>query len=374
MRILIIYLLVSGGLFWGCSKDDLPSLPIDKAAVPDFSALGENLEHVYQYDYISATEQANIVDLTQENAIDNQFISLRQDGETLTFYTFSLGNFSAIQRNVRTGTSRVLENVYSISEDRSVVWGTNSPEKVFFGYFMPQGSDKFGLRTLDIASGAVADIPVEDHVQNVYEPLYSDGKLFVTYQTDSDIYRTAILDASNSQILRTWDFGLATPSFFIEDAGDIALITRVDGNEYIKAIYDFDTLEKRSETAFSVNRYFAPGPLQAELVHNKLYYLNYYAQPSAVPYGPAVYDFIKGENSIIDMIGIVQEIQIEVGSTITLTAHRYSPAGKSFLFGYARKSNNGQFQGGILVISEDGTLIEHLTTPFVPIYFLESLQ
>jgi len=372
MRIQSFTWFVLAITLWGCSHDDTPSPESEEpSSVPDFIALGEDLEHVYQYEYHAATEGETLIDLTGGDAIGNQFISLRQDGEILTFYTFSAGSFSATQRNVRTGAIRTLEDIYQISDDRSVIWGTISEEKLYFGYYSPRGSDNFGMRIVDIATKSVKDMPLEAHAQNVYEPLYYNGKLFVTYLTSKGDYRTVLVDDATSGILRTWDFGPHVPSFFIDEAGDIALITGLDGNNYQYTIYDFDTLEKLSETPFSVDRFFAPGPLQAEYIGDKLYYLNYYAQPSPIPYGPAIYDFILGENRILDIIGIVHDLQLEKGGAITLTAHRYSPQGKAFLFGYASDFNNGRFEGGILVISEDGTLIKNIETSFVPIYFLE---
>lgn len=355
----------------GCANDDQDPPPAEDSAVKDFIVLGEDLENVYLYTYMPGME-GNLVNLTQENSISNQFLTLRQNGEELTFYTFSAGNFSAIQRNVQTGDSRFLENIYSVSDDQSVIWGTNSPDKLFFGYYSPRGSNNFGMRTVDILSNGITDFLIEANVQNVYEPLYHAGKLFVTYRSATGDYQTLIYDASDSSLLASWDFDKVIPSVFIGEAGDIVVITGAGGNTYQQTIYNFDTLEILEETSFALNRFFPPGPLDADLIGNRLYYLNFYAQPSLVPFGPAIYDFILEENRLIDMVGIVQELEQESGEPITLTSYGYLAEGRSFLLGYTRDFNAGLFQGGVLVISETGELLENIQTPFIPIYFVRS--
>ena len=356
---------------WGCASDDQDPPPVVVSELRDFTILGEDLENVYQYTYRVGGE-GEVVNLTQLDNLSKQFLTLRQNGETLTFYTFSEGNFSAIQRNVQTGESRFLENIYNVSDDRSVIWGTNSPEKLFFGYYSPRGSNNFGMRTVDIFTEAVTDFPIEANVQNVYEPLYYSGKLFVTYRSATGEYRTLTYDASDLALLASWDFGSAIPSVFIGEAGDVVIITGAGGNSYLQTLYDFDTLEKLEETPFDLNRFFPPGPLEAQLIGNRLYYLNFYAQPSLIPFGPAIYDFILKENRIIDMVGIVQELEQESGEPITLTAYGYLAEGKTFMLGYTRDFNSGLFQGGVLVISETGEVLENIQTPFIPIYFVKS--
>ena len=372
MRTKYFLVLVLTGFLWGCSNDDQTPETIDVSAVSDFIALGEDLENVYQFTYSAGRKEGELINLTNDNALSNQFLTLRQNGEVLTFFVFSAGNFSAIQRNIRTGESRFLDKVYSVSDDRSVIWGINSPDKFFFGYYSPRGSNNFGMRTVDITTGDVSDIPLEAGVQDVYEPLYHKGKLFVTFLSGSGDYRTLIINANNSALLATWDFGGAIPSFFVEEVGSIAVITGTGGNEYLQTFYDFETLEKLDESSFALNRFFPPGPLQARLIDNRLYYLYFYAQPSPIPYAPAVYDFIKEENGVIDMVGIVQALEQETGEEINLTAYRYLAEGRSFLLGYTRNFNNGLFQGGILVISEEGEVLQNLQTSFIPVYFVNS--
>lgn len=370
-RILLLWVIVL--CLWGCSKDSQDTGPNDISTIdiPDFKVLGSDLENIYQYNYTTDSISSETVNLTTDNAINNQFLTLRQVGDILTFYNFAFGNFTAIQRNVATGEYRVLDNIYSVEDESSVIWGTNSGEKVFFGYYSPRGSSNYGIRSIDIASRASMDISIEDNVQTVYEPLYHNGKLFITYRDLNGNIVVDIINADTFELIRTWDFGSSTASIFIEAAGDIAVITNLAGNEYLNTIYDFDTLEAISETSFNLERFFQPGPIDVELVADRLYYLYLEPVPSSVPYSPAIYDFIQDQNIILELFEIVQQVEQESGRNVSFTSYRYLPEGRVFLFGYTVDFNGGSFDGGILLISEQGELIEHRITPFIPIYFLK---
>jgi hypothetical protein len=67
---------------------------------------------------------------------------------------------------------------------------------------------------------------------------------------------------------------------------------------------------------------------------------------------------------------IVREVQIDLGATIILTAFGYQESGKAFLVGYTME-NSTLFEGGVLVISEQGRLLDNITVPFVPVYFIQ---
>jgi hypothetical protein len=372
MKTNILPVLVLVFLFWGCSNDDASTDIEEDSSVPDFIAIGEDLENVYLYSYLASEDREQVVNLTTEKSVDRFFITLRQNSEVLTFYSFEGGSFSARQFNMQNGETRLLENIYNASVERSIIWGTNSPEKLFFGYYSPQGTSNYGMRSVDIASDAIIDISLEANVQTVYEPLYANGKLFMTFRASSGDYRTAVIRAETLEILEVWEFGSATPSIFIDEAGNVALITNTGGVDFTQSIYDFDTLEKLGETQFSINHTFPPGPVEAELIGDKLYYLNFYAQPSVAQFGPAIYDFRNKENNIIDMIGIVEALEQEEDAVVTITAYRYLPAGRAFMFGYTRNFSNGNFLGGVMVISREGELIRKFQTPFIPVYFIEN--
>ncbi|HMB63741.1 MAG TPA: hypothetical protein VKN36_11755, partial [Eudoraea sp.] len=193
------------------------------------------------------------------------------------------------------------------------------------------------------------------------------NKLLVPYLDGRANQRVAVLNTITNTVLETLDFGSDTPTFLINDTGDMAVITGDNGVEYGYAEYDLTTLQKKSEENFSLKRFFSPGPLNADLIDGVLYYLNFYAQPALVPFGPAVYDFQKMESKVIDMIAIVQEVQNELQTNITLTSLGYEEIGGVFIVGYSKEENT-VLEGGVLIISADGDLLRNITLPFAPTY------
>lgn len=372
MQIRKAFLLILVVFLWNCSNDDdLPREDI-VSDVPDFILLGEDLNYLHLYSYDASEEDATSVNLTVEDNLGVDIITVNQVEEVVTFYSFASDSFSALQKNILTGEGRQLPAFYTLEDNRSVIWGTNSESHLFLGYYSPRESGDYGMRSIDINTNLTSDILLEGNVTNVYDPVYYNGKLLLTYKVTGESYKILVLDAATSNVLHKWEFEQEIPSIYIEEAGDIAIITSSDGNLYTHSIYDFDTYTPREEENFIINRFFAPGPLQADLVGNKMYYLFFYAQPAAVTFSPAVYDFSTDQNKIVDMAGIVRQLENESGITIGLTVFDYVPQNRSFLVGYTRDFNNGRFQGGIMVISEDGELLRNIETPFVPIYFIKS--
>ena len=357
---------------WNCSNDDVPQPENSISDVPDFILLGEDLNNLYLYTYDASEEDATSVNLTQEDNLGIDLLTVNQIGEVVTFYSFAFGSFSALQKNVSTGEGRQLPSFYTLEDNQSVIWGTNSETHFFVGYFSPAESGDYGMRSIEIATGAIRDVLLEADVTNVYDPIYHNGKLLLTYRIAGVGYTILVLDAGTSEVLHRWDFSGAIPSVYIEAAGDIAIITRTDGNQYTHTLYDFDTYTPKEGMDFTVNRFFSPGPLKAYLFNNNLYYLHFYAQPAPVTFSPAVYDFTADENTIVDMVGIVRQLENDKGVTISLTVFSYEPDGKSFLVGYTKDFNQGAFEGGIMVISQTGELLRDIETPFVPIFFFKS--
>jgi hypothetical protein len=331
--------------------------------------LAQDLENLYQYSYNGSTGEETTINLTEETGIGRQFLTLRQVDNLLTFYEFSSGSFTAIQRNVATGENSLFENFYTVSTEQSVIWGANSEDKFFMGYYSPRGSTNFGVRIIDPVANQSIDLRLDLNVANVYQPLYFNGRLFVPYLDGRTDYKVAIIDAVTYNIIKTLDFADAVPSILIDDSGDIAVITGSNGNRYGYTLYDFNTLELSARENFTLNRFFSPGPLDADLIDKTLYYLNFYAQPSLVEFGPAVYDFKKGENNIIDMISIAQDVQTKLQSTIKLTAFGYEAKANAFVVGYAVQDNSG-LGGGVLIISREGKLLSNMMLPFAPIYIV----
>lgn len=367
---ILFWLFLSAGILLSCSKNG-DTLPSDESSkIPDFKLVGEDAANIYQYNYIATLQDGEIINLTQENNIGLQYLTLRQVDDLLTFYNFSGGSFSAIQRNAVTGANGNYDNFYTVSDERSILWGTNSDRKLFLGYFSPIGSNNFGVRSFDLATDEESDINIEFKVNNVFQPIYSEGKLILTYRDQQNSYKVAIMDATSNSLLRTLDFGGANPSTFIDSNGDMAIILGKENNNHDYIVYDLETLNIVEERVFDLDRFFATGPLQAYFENEKLYYLSSFIQPSPVVAGPAVYDFISGENTVVDMIGIVQDLEQELQANITLSAFAYEKNGNVFIMGYG-KQEGAILEGGVLLISSEGKLIDHIVLPFAPTYIVQ---
>ncbi len=87
------------------SKDD--SLEIDTRSEPEIDVIlvGEDSERIYQSNNNSLNKEEVQCDLTQELGLSSSLLSLLQNGNIFSFYTFASGNFSLIQENVETGVS-----------------------------------------------------------------------------------------------------------------------------------------------------------------------------------------------------------------------------------------------------------------------------
>ncbi len=368
-RTLLWWLLLAPFLTACVGNDDNPPAdPISKT--PDFTVLGEDTANILHYAYSAATGQGTLINLTESFNVPRQFITLRQVNKLLTFYSFASGNFTALQFNSVTGDSKSYENFYANNPERSVIWGANSENKLFMGYYSPEGSSNLGVLIINPQASNTTELNIAFNTRGVFQPFYYDNRLIIPYLDAGDNYKAAILDPDAGVLLRTIDFGTAAPSILIDNAGDIVIFTGINNSTYGYTVYDSHTFDILSESEFSLNRFFSPGPLEANLIDGVLYYLNFYAQPSAVPFGPAVYDFEKDENRILDMIAIVQEVQEELQAPIILTAFGYHKEGNTFLVGYTKEGST-LFEGGILVISDQGKLLDNIPVPFVPIYIVQ---
>ena len=370
----VLYLSIIVTLFPGCTNDDDQTNMVSEDQLPNYTVIGQNFQSVFQFNYDGTLDEGDLFNLTTESNINREYLTLRQVSEVLTFFSFAAGSFSAVQRNYVTGESTFLNEFYTISNERSVTWGTNSENKLFLGFFSPEGSTNYGIRTIDLATGQEIDLIVEYNVNDVFEPLYYSGRLLITYLDSQSDYKLSVLDTDSNTILRTLDFGKSVPSILINKDGDMIILSGNSASEYELTLYDLQTLEVIQEDLFSINRYFFAGPIESEasLVNEKLYYLNLYAQPSNIPFGPATYDFITKENRIIDMLSIVQQVQDEVGLDIELTAFDYNQKSNTFLMGYAKLVDAETLEGGIIIISEEGRLLKNTNLKFAPTRFIDN--
>lgn len=370
----VFHLFFITTLFLGCNNDDNQYEMISEVQMPNYWVIGENFQSVFQFNYDGTLDEGELVNLTSESNINREYLTLRQVSELLTFFSFAAGSFSAVQRNYVTGESTFLNEFYSISNERSVTWGANSENKLFLGFFSPEGSTNYGIRTINLTTEEVIDLIVENNVIDVFDPLYYGDRLLIAFLDQQSNYKLAVLDTESNNLIRTFDFGKLVPSILIDKEGDMIIISGNSVSDYDLTIYDLKTLEVLQEDQFSINRYFFAGPIQSEacIVNEKLYYLNLYAQPSLIPFGPAIYDFITKENRIIDMLSIVQEVQDEVGQNIELTAFDYNEKSNTFLMGYAKLVNEETLEGGIIIISEEGGLLRNTKLKFAPTRFIDN--
>ncbi len=358
-------------VIFSCSKND--ALDIDPANEADIDVIliGEDSERVYQYNYNSLNDTKEQSDLTQELGLSSSFVTLRQEGKVLSFFTFNSGNFSLIQKNIETGESSVRTNFYLENDERNILWGTNDEQKIYLGFFKPQGTSNFGVLTIDVGSGLQTELIIEDAIQTSYQPIYHKGKLLLTYRDSSNEYKVAVVDTDTNVIVSRLDFGALVPNIFIDDLGDVVILKSNRGENYSYTIYDSGSFEPRDMVDFSLTRYFDPGILTARLIGQKFFYYSLYVQPAQVRFGPASFNLNTDVETLVDMERIVHDVENQNGQSIQLISQGIDEKSRSYLMGYANLNNPNKLEGGMLVVSFEGELIKHIELPFVPTYFLK---
>ena len=360
-------------LFVACSEDDNDVQEEDVATeIPSFILIGEDEENVYQYSYDAQLASGDISNLSQEDGVNLNYLSLRQASDLVTFFSFFEGSFSLIQRNVNTNSTITLENFLTVSGERSIIWGATSESQIFMAYYSPPGSGALGVRTIDTDTGLFVDTPLATDVFDTLEPMYFNNRLFAAYLDFSDKYHLVVFDSENQAVLRTFDFEDFFPSIFINEEGNLVIVKGSATSDFLLELYDLDTMDFLGQTSFTLDQFLSTGPIQAYLLDNKLYYFDILIQPSPVPQAPAVYDFSDGTNNTTDIINLMQQAQDEIGRSIFISSFGFDTNSRIFLVGYAIISENSTFDGGVIIITEDGGFIDLIELPFVPTYFLET--
>ncbi len=357
-------------LSFSCSKDSLSSQGDVSGEAINFVAIGEDAETVYQYRFSAATNTGTLSNLTQEQGIKNQYITIREVDDVLSFYSFSGGNYTLVQLDVETKSNRVYENFYQESDKRSILWGTDNANNVYMGFFGPIGTTNFGLLTIDLETGAQQELMVAESIQNTYQPFYYQGKLLLTYLDGVGDYQIAIIDTDTNTIQKRLDFGKSVPNILINEDGDFAILQSAQGEQYSYAVYDAVSLEPILSRDFALRRYFFPGALKARFIGDRLIYFSLYVQPAFVPFGPAFFDFSTDSETLVDMEGIVAEVEQDLQKGIILLTQGYDAGSQTYLIGYANKDTGTSLEGGVIAISLEGKLIKTFELTFVPTYFL----
>jgi hypothetical protein len=354
-----------------CSKDTSQGGEEVSVIIPDFRLIGEDAESIYQYSYNASAESGGQINLTQSLGLDPLYLTLRQVDEEVSFFSFDSGSFTLTKQNTITGQSSILPDFYTVSDERSITWGTNSEDLVFLGYYSPRGGSDFGIRTLDPTDGSFTDLPVAQGVQQVYDPLYFRERLLLAFREEAGAYKVVIFNTETRSVMLTLDYGSGIPSILIDENGNIGILIGTGNSNFVYQVLDIETLDQEGESAFILDEFLPPGTLQGEVYGSTLFYTNYFAQPTSVPFGPAYFNFATNENFEIDVLGIVQEVEAETQLTVVLTAQRYYKDADVFLMGYANSGSQSEVAGGVLVISKTGQLIRRIELPFVPTYFVK---
>ncbi|NNF19493.1 MAG: hypothetical protein HKN61_06915 [Flavobacteriaceae bacterium] len=370
MRSLLVPIFF-GLILMGCQSDELEPVIADEASLPDLTVIGEDFEFVYRFNYEANVNKGTLLNLSTEFQLPPNYLTLRRDDDLLTFFSIANGKFSALQLGSRGETPVYLPDFYTISEERSVTWGTASSEQLFLAYYSPRGTKNLSVRIRDIATTAESDLVIAFNIDAAYDPIYLANRLLVPYLASDGNYKLSIINTDEEIVQQQLDLGSGVASVIIEESGNLAIISRSIDNDYKLAVYDLKTVQLLETMRFNVNRFFEPGPVNAILQAGRLYYTHYYAQPAAVPFGPAIYDFTGGGNTIFDMPAIEKSVSEELSQKIRLTFVKFLPVSKLFAVGYFEDRQETEVRGGILLITEEGELTEKITFPFAPSFIME---
>ena len=366
---LIVLVFFITTILFSCSNEDVQ----EANEIQDFNLtiIGEDLQEVYQYDYESLNNTGTQINLSSELGIKNNYLTLREFEGSLSFYSFSNSAISLTQKNLATGRITDFPNFYTISAERSLVWGINDENSVYFGLYKPLGSTNLTLRVVSLAEMQGFDISLEFGIDRLYEPLYDNGNLFITYLTGNENYKLIIYNADANAIVKTFEFGKEKPSFLITDLGNLAIFTQ-DGNGNTN-LEMFDTLNflSISTSIFSMTQPFKVGPINGAIVNEKLYYQYVYTQPFEIENGPAFLDLTSGDNRILDIIGLINKVNDDEGIIIRPLFGQYLSDINLFVISYALQNAIGEEIGGFLLVSLDGNLVVQRNLAFLPTHFID---
>ena len=366
----------SKNIFWvvltliilGCSNDDNPIEEPEEVTIASFRVVGEDADNVYQYDYDGDIGSGELINLTEEIGVLPSFLTLRQLDEFLSFYSFRDGAFSLAQRNYRNGASATYVDFYANGPNRSVAWGTNTLTNVFFGYFGSGDSRVLAIQDVDLQNSQSQDLTIDFNINLLFQPVLFEDKVYITYLDNEGNYKLTFYDTLGKTLGPIINFSTIPISILIDAAGDVAVVK--NGITPTLEIYDSDDLLFKGANDLTFNTGFSPGPVDgAELLDNKLYYAMPFVQPARFSAGPAIFDLETQENMAIDLIGIVEEAEQEMGFTITVNTQTFSRSKNMFFVGYALLETGNQ--GGVLQISTEGELVNNTTFPFFPTYIIK---
>ena len=355
---------------FGCTNDDssVPSQPDPEVA--DFIVIGEDLENVFQYSFNGDSETGELTNLTQEIGVLPNYLTLRQADNVLSFYSFASGAISLTLLNAFTGASTDHPAVFVDDPDRSVTWGTNTASKVFFGFFGPFGTRNLVIQDSELSGTAFEDRQIDVDVESAFQPLLSGNKLYVTYRDNPGDHKLTVYDTESRTLGPLLNFDSTPISILFDSSGNLAVIK--NGANPVLELYHPSTLEFLEGQPMNFNTGFISGPLEgAILKDNKLFYTIPFVQPARFGSGPAIFDLITQENSIIDLAVVADEVEMELGAPISITTQVFDETQNTFLIGYGVIEDSVP-RGGVLQISLEGDLIANVPMAFFPSYIVRN--
>ena len=368
MRLFTIVFFISS-LLLSCSIDS--EQETENSQDFNLTIIGEDLQEVYQYNYESRNNAGTQINLSSELGIKSNYLTLREFKGSLSFYSFSNGAISLTQKNLATGKITSFPDFYTTSAERSLVWGINDENSVYFGLYKPLGSTNLALRVVPFADMQGFDISLEFGISKLFEPLYDNGNLFISYLTGSGNYKLLVYNIKVKAVVKTFEFGKKKASFLITDLGDLAVFTQDASNGTNLEL--FDTLNFISIANFWLSNplAFAAGPINGAIVNEKLYYQYVNTQPFEIESGPAVLDLNSGDNMILDIVGLINKVNEDEEISIRPLFGQYLTGINLFAISYALKNQVGEEIGGFLLVSIDGDLVVQRNLEFFPTYFVD---
>ncbi|MFX0555925.1 hypothetical protein ACOCEA_03965 [Maribacter sp. CXY002] len=364
-RILMLLLLCLG--LSSCSTDD-SEIVSETSTIPNIEFVGVDNDNTYLYDYRAEVGIGEQTNLSSELGLGTNFLTLRQTEQELSFYTFNSGKFSLLKKDIESRETDTYIDFYTNTNERSIVWGINTKDQVYFGFYNPKGSTNLALRAISLTTLNGNDISLEFNINTLYQPILIDENLFITYLDGQERYKITRYNTDTNTLTQTLDFGTSSPSLFDDDLGNLVILKFAENGKVDMEIRDSNSLSLIKEQNLALEQRFLPGPLNASLIGNKLYYQYTYQQPFIIDKGPAIFNINTSENKVLDFIGIIDEVEQELDVSVNIITEYYDPGKNVFLASYQKFD---ELYGGVLIINEDGKLLKNIELDFVPIYFVK---
>jgi hypothetical protein len=352
----------------GCSSDDGTVPAVKEKSPVNFTVIGQTENSVIQFAYDAGTTSGITFNLTEELGVQTNYLTLRQSGNLLSFYSFANGSFSLQQKNLRTNETNNYDDFFANSPGRSVAWGINNQTNVFFGFFGPNSSRNLGIQDVALNSADVNDITIDFDIDFVFQPVLFENKIFFAYRDNRGNYKFTFYNTLSKGGGPILNFGNFPISFLVSDENTIVIIK--NGVNPILTHYDPETLSELDEVPLNFGTALNQGPVDAVLEADRLYYSRPTVQPAKLFAEPAIFDVTTQEDFQIDLKTIITQLEVDFGADVAINSIVYSASKRIFLVGYSKLLQT-EVAGGILQISPEGELIENIEVDFLPAFFVK---